>query len=179
MITNNKIPQGQLNSEVSQTITNGVTDKAPSENAVFDALTAKKDTFSIWLFGGALSPADNTTYYFNSTISPTTNAISHQMTFGFDCIITGAIVYFANNTVSGTSENNTVNFRNITTLTSHLLINNIASNSSTTNIVSKTVTGLSINVDANDNWCAEWITPNYVTNPTNTLIRVQLFLEKI
>lgn len=41
MITNNKIPRTQLESEVSQTITNGVTNKAPSEDAVFDALTLK------------------------------------------------------------------------------------------------------------------------------------------
>jgi len=43
MITTNKIPIGQLDSEVSQTITNGVTNKAPSEDAVFDALALKQN----------------------------------------------------------------------------------------------------------------------------------------
>jgi hypothetical protein len=41
MITTNKIPIGQVESEVSQTITNGVINKAPSEDAVFDALALK------------------------------------------------------------------------------------------------------------------------------------------
>ena len=41
MITTNKIPIGQVESEVSQTITLGVINTAPSEDAVFDALALR------------------------------------------------------------------------------------------------------------------------------------------
>jgi hypothetical protein len=72
MITNNKIPIGQVESEVSQTITNGVTNKAPSEDAVFDALenytriiykdftasAALTGTTAITLINSALIPAN-------------------------------------------------------------------------------------------------------------------------
>lgn len=72
MITTNKIPTGQVESEVSQTITNGVTDKAPSEDAVFDALenytriiykdftasAALTGTTSITLINSALIPGN-------------------------------------------------------------------------------------------------------------------------
>jgi len=65
MITTNKISQGQLNSEVSQTITNGVTDKAPSEDAVFDALALKSPyPVAEWYSDAtAISPADGGVYY--------------------------------------------------------------------------------------------------------------------
>ena len=163
---------------ITQVITNGVTDKAPSEDAVFDALALKKDTFGLLCFAGVLSPADNTTYYFNSTITPTTAASSHQMSFGFNCVIKSAIVYFAVNTTSGSTENNTVNFRNITTSTSSLITNTVKSNASATTLTTQTVTGLNISIGASDNWCIEWVTPTYATNPVGTAIRVQLFIEK-
>ena len=53
---------------ITQVITNGVTDKAPSEDAVYDALATKRSsTYETLVFTGSFSSvnfADSTTYYF-------------------------------------------------------------------------------------------------------------------
>lgn len=177
MITNNKIPRTQLESEVSQTITNGVTDKAPSEDAVFDALALKKDTVSVYFVIAGLSPADSTTYY-STRLSPTTTASSHAIKFPYNGTIKGATIVASGNTIQGSNEDNTFNFRNVTQGTSSLLSNSVKSNATATSVVNTTVSGLNIPFLSTNEVCLEWITPSYSTNPTGVSWYIYLDIEK-
>lgn len=64
-------------SEVSQTITSGVTTKAPSENAVFNAL-AGKEGITTATTGSVISFATSQVY--NSPASPSTSNITNDLT---------------------------------------------------------------------------------------------------
>jgi hypothetical protein len=180
MITTNKIPIGQVESEVSQTITNGVTDKSPSEDAVFDALANIKDTFMWQSLMGPSSPADSTTYYFGTVgIAPNTTDTNFSFKMGYNFKIVGAIISTLNNGTQGSSENNTINFRNITTSTSSLISNSVKTNATAITPISQTVTGLSITGSASDDVCLEWVTPTYATNPTVVAFVIRLYIEKL
>jgi outer membrane protein W len=163
---------------ITQVITNGVTDKAPSEDAVFDALAAKKDTLVFTMLPATLSPADSTTYYFTRGLTPNTTAANHALKFGYDGKITGAVIIAAGNSAAGSTENNTLNFRNITQATSTLISDSFKTNGSATVIRNTTVTGLSISFLSTDNIALEWITPAYSSNPTVVGVTVYLTIEK-
>jgi hypothetical protein len=164
---------------ITQTITNGVTDKAPSEDAVFDALAAKKDTFLLQSNTSLFNPADATTYYIGlSTISPNTTDTNFAFKIGYNFRIIGSIITSTTNGTSGTTENSTINFKNITTATSSLISNSVKTNATTTASINQTVTGLNITGLATDDVCFEWITPTWVTNPTTSGITLRIFIEK-
>jgi hypothetical protein len=65
---------------ITQVITNGVTDKAPSEDAVFDALALKANTssvlFPMQLFGPITNFAASTTYHWGSGVTAQTGTAS-------------------------------------------------------------------------------------------------------
>jgi len=165
---------------ISQTIRDGVTTSAPSEDAVFDALGAKKDTFMLQSGSAALNPADATTYYLGlSGIAPNTTATNFAFKIGYDFRVVGCIILSANAGTAGTAENNTVNFRNITTATSTLISNSVKTNSTSTSHINQTVTGLNITGAANDDVCFEWITPTWVTNPTTCTLILRVYIEKL
>jgi hypothetical protein len=81
------------------------------------------------------------------------------------------------NTTSGTAENSTLYVRNTTTSTSSTM-GTFQTNGSTTVVISTTLTGLSINVDATDSFCLEWLTPTWVTNPVAFTTRVILMCKR-
>jgi hypothetical protein len=163
---------------ITQTITNGVTTSAPSEDAVFDALADKKDTQSQIFISNVLSPADSTTYYFSQSLTPTTTAANHAFRLPYNGIVRGASIVSRSNSVSGSTENNTINFRNITTTTSTLISNTVKTNSSATQMITNIATGLNISFLSTDEFCLEWITPAYATNPTNIGFTIFLDIEK-
>ena len=162
---------------ISQTIINGVTDKSPSEDAVFDALALKKDTITLVSLQGLSSPADLTTYYFWQGYAPSTTDSFHYFKIGYNYKVKGAIIITSTAGNSGTGENNTINFWNATTATSSLISSTVRTNVTSIAIATQTVTGLNITGSANDNVCIQWITPNYSANPTSVLVRINLFIE--
>jgi len=97
LVTDNIMAMDEV-SPVSQTITNGVTDKAPSEDAVYDALALKRSsTYETLLFQGSFSSinlADSTTYYFGTlpSLPPQTNATLCRIGFNEDLTITKVIL---------------------------------------------------------------------------------------
>lgn len=165
---------------ITQTITNGVTDKAPSEDAVFDALALKKDTFILLTAASRINPADATTYYMGiSAIVPNTTATNFAFKIGYDFRLIGAVITSVTTGIAGTAENNTINFRNITTATSSLISNSVKTNATATASINQTVTGLNITGTSTDDVCIEWITPTWVTNPTTCIIILNLLFEKL
>lgn len=136
--------------------------------------------FSLVMIPQALSPADATTYYFTTGIAPTTTAANHQLAMPTDCAVIGAIISVAQNGTSGSTENNTLKFNNITTATQTNISTTFKSNGSTTAIVSSTVAAgaVSIPVTAGDLFTLQWDTPTYATNPVGAVLRVTLILKR-
>ena len=155
---------------ITQVITNGVTDKAPSEDAVYDALALKKSSYYIdGAFTGNFSaPADSTTYYYLIRGGVAQLSVS---TFGQPFLTTGTITtvaVHALHTNNPTTESVLIYLRNDTTATDYTIT--LAWNDSYGASTSKSVvyTGLSIPIgNTTDKWVIKIITPAWVTNPTN------------
>lgn len=136
------------------------------------------EIFTIPIYGGSLSPADSSTYYFGiGRIPPSATATNHDFSMGFSFKIVGAVMSCANNTVSGSTEDSVLQIRNVTQGTNDS-IGNFKSNGSTTSDIVTTFTGLNISVDAADFICARWDTPAYATNPTGILSNLILICKK-
>ena len=175
MITTNKIPQGQLNSEVSQTITNGVTDKAPSEDAVFDALALKSPyPVAEWYSDAtSINPADGSTYYMNlinnsppstfSTIRPVSPKTNATFLVAVNCLIAGTLA---------SSEGASIEFLNLTQLTSVFLTTDFKLTTNQSNSGYFTTT---LATTIGDQVQIRVIFPTWATNPTT--VQFQFFLK--
>ena len=168
MITTNKIPLGQLESEVSQTITNGVTDKAPSEDAVFDALALKQNSFTFSCSLPSSSPADSTTYYFGArpvvlTQNTSANANRFWIPNGYTKIDLVGVAFIT--TLAGSNEN--VNLYLRLNDTTDYLIGTFPIISSTTGnpfvFLSPNISGLT----SSDFFEFKVVCPAWATNPTS------------
>jgi hypothetical protein len=165
MITTNKIPQGQLNTEVSQTITNGVTDKAPSEDAVFDALALKSPLF-LWEYysdGSQINPADNSVYYsayLNNAVATTSNAVRFLST-KTNTKFSISMNIMCPNTL-GSNETSTIKLLNITAGTEETI--GTITHDKRLNILGG-VTTLANAI--NDELVVQVNNPTWATNPTN------------
>lgn len=152
----------------------------PTTLAGYGITAAVKDEvyFTIPLIPGTLSPADSTTYYIGGgAIAPSTTAANQDMSLGYDFTVIGCVINVAANTAAGTTETSSAYIRNVTTSTSTLM-GTFTTNGSSTVVISTTLTGLSINVDAAHTFCFEWRTPAWVTNPTATSCRVYLICKR-
>ena len=175
MITTNKIPQGQLNSEVSQTITNGVTDKAPSEDAVFDALALKAPyPVAEWYSDATvISPADGGVYYFGrinnnapetvSTYRPTSTKTNSIWLVQVNGLIATAL---------GSAEGATIELINITTSTTAILTTGFTLDK---RISSSGYFASTLANTIGDEMQIRITFPTWATNPTN--VQLQFFLK--
>ena len=136
-------------------------------------------TFTLFMAPGTISPADSTTYYFcqASNIATTTDT-NNDYNVGFAFLVTGAIITVSNNTVSGSTESNTLSLRNTTQATS-TTIGTFTTDGSATVVRTTTITGLNISVAEGDSVACQWLTPAWATNPTTMLIRVTLICQRI
>jgi hypothetical protein len=134
--------------------------------------------FTLPFIAAGISPADATTYYYSySAIIPSTTATNQDLSIGYNFTVIGAVMTISANTTAGTTENSTLYIRNTTTSTSST-IGTFQTNGSSTVVISTTFTGLSINVDATDSFCLEWLTPTWVTNPVAAQIRTILMCKR-
>lgn len=137
----------------------------------------KSDSAFRCFTGATYTPTDNTTLYFNQNINPTVNAVNHALRFPFNVTITGALIMVANNATIGSAELSTINFYNITTATASLISNAVNTQGGTVTVRYTAVSGLNINVSSTQEWCIQWVTPNWVTNPVNPLLSVWFFYK--
>ena len=134
--------------------------------------------FTVPFFPATLSPADATTYYIGAgSIAPSTTATNQDISLPFDFTVIGAVIMASGNTASGTTENSTMSIRNTTTSTSSTM-GTFQTNGSTTVIITTTLNGLSINVNANDLFCLQWLAPTWATNPTGVALRTILICKR-
>jgi hypothetical protein len=110
-----------ITSQVSQSITNGVTDKAPSEDAVYDALALKlSKCHTLNMNHSALNPADSTSYFFaaNQATAQTSSTALRRKPAGITGHIYSVTMQITIATSLGTSETATFKINNVTQGTS-------------------------------------------------------------
>jgi len=136
------------------------------------------DTFVIRMTSGQVSPADNANYYFgDSTVSLSNSATISKIIFPFACKLVGASITAQNTSgATATSEASTLNFR-LNNTTDTLLSNAVLFGGAPLVVNNYAVTGLSVNIAANDTANIKWTTPIWATNPTTAILIVQLYLE--
>ena len=188
-----------LTSQVSQSITNGVTDKAPSEDAVFDALALKEDTSNksssytasstttyantkalvdglatktsfLSLKALNFSPADSLSYHFVDSEAPNTNGALFRFYAPSNIIIKKAYISFVVLTTLGTTETSSI-FIRVNNTTDTLISNAVINNATNTQVSN---TSLNLAVSAGSYFNIKWTAPAWVTNPTNIQINVVL-----
>lgn len=133
--------------------------------------------FTISFESGSFNPADSTTYYFSDVrIAPNTNASNFSFNLGYAYTIIGIKVGVAANSTAGSTENSTLQIRNITQATSSS-VGTFTSDGSSTLIRSATFTGLNISVAAGDSIACQWDTPAWGTNPQGPVIFATLICK--
>lgn len=154
---------------IAQTITNGNTATAPSEDAVFDALALKGTRYTKFFQWSSLaSPADATIYYVGNLSSlslgdPGAGAI-RNMRFGAEGTLKEA--YFTTViTNNPTTELVTMYLRNLTTSTDYT-IGTFNLSIGASSLASFIFTGLSISVNTSDSYTVKFLTPTWSTNPS-------------
>ncbi len=190
---------------ITQVITNGVTDKAPSEDAIYDALALKQDkvtgvddteisylngvTSSIQTqldakgialqYGHAsYSPADATTYYFNVASfgsSPSTTASNRPIRFSGSYSLR-QVIWSTIRTGNGSGESATLSLYNVTTATDLGTIGTFTDNAGANTITINVYTGLNIAVNGTDTYAFKIVTPTYSTNPTAVIGELKAIL---
>lgn len=181
-------------SNITQTITNGVTDKAPSEDAVFDALALKQDKVTgvddteIGYLNGvtsaiqtqldgklvsfnygfaAINPADATSYYFCAFITgayPGTSSSGRPVKFAHNMVLNAA-TFTSYQSVNGSAGDVTLYLRNESTATDYT-VGTFPLNSGAQTFSAYNLTGISISVNTTDTYVWKMLMPTWVTNPT-------------
>lgn len=172
---------------ITQTITNGVTDKAPSEDAVFDALALKQD-YCLFTHNpsGVINPADGQYYYFGMPNITATNTTSATGTYIRELAspVTGVIekavlTIYCGNYATVNSDLSSWIIKNTTNSNTNYTLSSSV-NYSTANLIQKIdVTGLSIPVTRGDLLMtlignATWAT----VNPTSVYWVAQYLVRK-
>ena len=119
------------------------------------------------------SPVDATTYYFGSfphVALGTTAAINRLYFLRAGTVVAADIAIYC---TTGTSETSTMSFR-LNNTTDTTLSSAVALNASPFHVQN---TALSIAVAVGDYCEIKWVTPTWVTNPTNVVGRVTLFVR--
>jgi hypothetical protein len=164
---------------ITQTITNGVTDKAPSEDAVYDALALKSNlTDTKLLFQGAFlstSLGDSVTYYFSNMNGLAATGTQSFSKFGFHANrkITNVVLTCSQN-VNYSNESVSLYLRkNATTdstITTSLDLSTVGLN--TSKVFYYTV---DIDVTTGDDYEFKITTPAFATNGTNSRWHIELY----
>ncbi len=156
------------NSNITQVITNGVTDKAPSEDAVFDALALKTNTQTLTLFGTVITGtiSDSVSYHMGN-IATTPGSVDARRAWKFTSAGTVTAASFTlEQTTNGSGETVNIYLRNVTTATD-TSIGTFTSNFGTSTTLKQLFSGLSIAVNTTDDYTIKITTPAFATNPAN------------
>lgn len=153
---------------ITQTITNGDTTHSPSGDAAYDALQLKADYYAIDYGFAAFSPLDLTNYAFNSFVAVAPVATFTNRFFGLNVARTIKSATFVTlHAVNGTGETCTLKLYNLTTAADVATLGTFVLNGGANSYTMNRFTGLTIAVNATDNYCWKLEFPTFATNPTN------------
>ncbi len=125
------------------------------------------------------APADATTYYFGAPMSmnPKTTSAQRKVYIPKAGKITRVDLYVHNNSgVVGSNEISTISLR-LNDTTDIPLTTTLTADAASGETRYFNITGLSTAVVAGDFYEIKWVTPTWVTNPTNVVIEVRVYVE--
>ena len=142
-----------------------MTDKAPSEDAVFDALALKTNTQTLTLFATVLTTvSDSSNYHFNAfPATPSSVYARRAWKFTSAGTVTAASLSLEQVT-NGSGETVNIYLRNVTTATD-TSIGTFTSNFGASTTLKTLFSGLSIAVNTTDDYTIKIATPVFATNP--------------
>ena len=164
---------------ITQVITNGVTDKAPSEDAVYDALALKANTTDTHLlFQGSfpiISLVDSVTYYFSNMDAFVPTGTQSFSKFGFHANrkITNVVLTCSQNNNYSNERVSLYLRKKATTdyaITTSLDLSTVGIN--TSKVFYYTV---NIDVTTGDDYEFKIVTPVFATNGTNSRWHIELY----
>jgi hypothetical protein len=173
MNSTKKITTNQT-SIVSQTITSGVTNKAPSEDAVYDALALKSNQMQC---SAAVSNlAASQTYYFgiNPTLTISTSTVGRVFTFGDTGTVNKVIIQITLTGTVGSNHSCDVYLRNITAGTETNLGTMTYDQGSNTTTAFAFTPSISI-PNTTDFWSVKIVTGAFTTAPTSIYHNARIF----
>jgi hypothetical protein len=167
---------------ITQTITNGVTDKAPSEDAVFDALALKANltdsrfgsTFQCFAAVTSLSASTSYNFGCNPTLTASTGTTARVFSFMNAGTVTKVQLTISLTGTVGSSQACDVYLRNITTATDNLLgqiTYDQGANTTTSFLWTPSITV----ANTTDFWTIKITTGAFTTNPTNVYHNARIF----
>jgi hypothetical protein len=159
---------------ITQTITNGVTDKAPSEDAVFDALALKSTQMQC--SAAATSLVASQTYYFgiNPTLTISTATVGRVFTFGNTGTVNKVVIQITLTGTVGSNHPCDVYLRNITAGTETLLGTITYDQGSNTTTAFTFTPSISI-PNTTDFWSVKIATGAFTTAPTTIYHNARIF----
>lgn len=159
---------------ITQTITNGVTDKAPSEDAVFDALALKSTQMQC--SAAVANLAASQTYYFgiNPTLTISTSTVGRVFTFGNTGTVNKVVIQITLTGTVGSNHPCDVYLRNITAGTETLLGTITYDQGSNTTTAFTFTPSISI-PNTTDFWSVKIATGAFTTAPTTTYHNARIF----
>ena len=163
------------NSNITQVITNGVTDKAPSEDAVFDALALKTNTQTLTCIGLVIVMVNDAANYHIGTIAATPAGIDARRAFKptANCTVTAASLSLEQ-VGNGSNETVSIYLRNVTDAT-ETLIGTFTSDFGASTTLKTLFSGLSISLVTTKDYTIRFTTPTWVTtNPSQWIPAVTL-----
>jgi hypothetical protein len=162
------------NSNITQVITNGVTDKAPSEDAVFDALALKTNTQTLTCIGLVIVTVNDATNYHIGTIAATPAGIDARRAFKptANCTVTAASLSLEQ-VINGSNETVSIYLRNVTDAT-ETLIGTFTSDFGASTTLKTLFSGLSISLVTTKDYTIRFTTPTWATNPSQWIPAVTL-----
>jgi hypothetical protein len=162
------------NSNITQVITNGVTDKAPSEDAVFDALALKTNTQTLTCIGLVIVMVNDAANYHIGTIAATPAGIDARRAFKptANCTVTAASLSLEQ-VGNGSNETVSIYLRNVTDAT-ETLIGTFTSDFGASTTLKTLFSGLSISLVTTKDYTIRFTTPTWATNPSQWIPAVTL-----
>jgi hypothetical protein len=151
-----------------------------SSNAVTPIETISDNSyFTVYCGHSAFSPSDATTYYFGPSLITsiaTSSTLARQGAVPMDCTLKGFAITTYNNVAGATQETGTVSIR-INNTTDVQLSNAVTFSASSQTTSSFYSMALSQALSAGDKFEIKWLTPTWVTNPTNCVTTVTLYFQ--
>jgi hypothetical protein len=161
---------------ITQVVTNGVTDKAPSEDAVYDALALKlTKSHTINMAHSALNPADGTSYFFGANAASaiaTSSSVLRRKPAGITGAIYSVTMQVTISTSLGTGETATLKINNVTQGTSVTVSATIAYTA--VGIGYQWALGSPLAITKGDSIECQIDMPTFVTNPVAVIHYVDL-----
>lgn len=166
--------------KISALTTDSSPDRTADYSPTYDASATATKKVLLSNYGGILytvvfslnlSPADATTYYFSPyhTVGLVTSVTSHKTWIQRAGLITR--IEIQGSCTVGSSETSTISFR-LNDTTDTTISSTLAFNATPVHVVNS---ALSVAVASTDYFNIKWVSPTWVTNPTNVNIIAQIW----